>query len=674
MKPTPSPTHPVMLRTVLLLTIAMLMTGAAFAAGAPAPTARDIAGLSRAGSMDLSPDGSTIVFDMTTYRYDSSATYAPDDNLAGWTVERQLYLLPRTGDDLRQLTRGEAKAHSPKWSPDGTRIAFLRRVDGATHIQILPLNGGEARTLDTGDLVPGEFEWMPDGRHIAFVAELPMTHAQKVAKWKTGGTDHYGEEYRPNNLYVLSCKGGDPLQIDHGDWNVVTFRSSPAGDRFALLTSRTSDPYEVSSLLTPRIISASDGQEIAVADSTVRGIEGLEWSPDGRYLAWTAGVNTLSLMNGMMVYDTRNDSLWNAAADLDITLSGFAWAPDGSIYAHLLRKTKSQICHFIVGEGRYQFLGRLDRAYYGDFQVDPTGRYILDFSSTPYSPPDPTLYDLKFGRSEVVTALNPVTESWPHGTVKVVDWVNKEGVTIEGILMLPPDTEQDTLPPPLMVQPHGGPDSVSRESWYRWGIYFNARGYAVFRPNYRGGFGYGYDFYAANRGRFGELEQMDISSGVDSLITWGLVDSSRMVFTGWSWGGYITDWMLAHTHRYKAMVSGASVFDPTLGYGLSDINHGVAAQWEYKGNPWQQRDHFDRAAPIRFIENATTPTLILHGEQDDRVPFAQSILLYRALKDLGVPCEFYAYPREPHGPREPAHTVDYLTRWGDWCDRWIEAK
>lgn len=657
----------------LLLALA-LCTGSAFAAGADRPTARDIAGLTRAGSMDLSPDGTMIALDMTTYTYDSTADYSPGDKLAGWSRDTQVYLLPREGGDLRQLTRGDAGARAPKWSPDGSRIAFRRTVDGSSRILILPLDGGEARVLDTGKLEPGEFEWSPDGSHIAFIAELPMTHEEKVERWKTGGTVHYGEEYRPNNLYVIPVDGGEALQIDPGLWNVVSFRWAPTGDRFAVLTSRTSDPYEVSSLLTPRIISAVDGHEIAVADTTVRGIEGLGWSPDGRYLAWTAGVNTLSLMNALMVYDTGNDTLWNAAADLDITLSGFAWAPDGSIYAHLLRKTRSQICHFIVGEGRFQFLGLLDRAYYGDFEIDPTGRYILDFSSTPYSPPDPTLYDLKFGRSEVVTALNPVTESWPHGEIKVVDWVNAEGVTIEGILMLPPTTAQDTLPPPLMVQPHGGPDSVSRESWYRWGVYFNARGYAVFRPNYRGGFGYGRDFYAANRGRFGELEQMDIESGVDSLITWGMVDSSRMVFTGWSWGGYITDWMLAHTHRYKAMVSGASVFDPTLGYALSDINHGVAAEWEYKGNPWLQRENFDRAAPIRFIENASTPTLILHGEQDDRVPFAQSIMLYRALKDLGVPCEFYAYPREPHGPREPAHTTDYLTRWGDWCDRWISTK
>ncbi len=190
----------------------------------------------------------------------------------------------------------------------------------------------------------------------------------------------------------------------------------------------------------------------------------------------------------------------------------------------------------------------------------------------------------------------------------------------------------------------------------------------MLRPNYRGSFGYGFAFYAANRNRFGEVEQADIESGVDQLVRDGLADPAQLYFGGWSWGGYIATWTAAHVHRYRAIVAGAAVSDVTHSYSLSDINHGVAAQWEYRGDPWNQTEHFDRVNPIRYVTQVKTPLLLLHGQADARVPFAESVQFFRALKDLGREVEFWAYPREDHGFTEGAHRVDYVKRWVDWYD------
>jgi dipeptidyl aminopeptidase/acylaminoacyl peptidase len=187
--------------------------------------------------------------------------------------------------------------------------------------------------------------------------------------------------------------------------------------------------------------------------------------------------------------------------------------------------------------------------------------------------------------------------------------------------------------------PHGGPDGVSFETWNGWAQFFAARGYSVFQPNYRGGIGYGRAFYEANRGRLGEIEFMDIESGVDALIASGKADAGRLFYGGWSWGGYLSAWTLGHTDRHRAIMVGAGVVDVVLQYVTSDINHGAAADWEYKARPWAKPDAFEKANPARFLAAAKTPTLIMHGEEDPRVPFVNAQILYR-----GTPVKSYNDP------------------------------
>jgi len=348
---------------------------------------------------------------------------------------------------------------------------------------------------------------------------------------------------------------------------------------------------------------------------------------------------------------------------------GYTWMPDSkSVIVHTIDRT-------ITGLYRVSVEGEILQKYdlhrkvleWEAISIDNNGAFMAFLAATGTEPNAIYTLDLAGLSLEKIVDINPQTRLWNLATVEIVEWTNPEGYELDGVLYVTPLAETDS-PPPLMVMPHGGPDGVSMEYFSSWAHFFAARGFSVFRPNYRGGIGYGMEFYAANRGRLGEIEWIDIESGVDYLIASGKADSSRMVYGGWSWGGYLSTWAIGHTDRYKVAVVGAGVSDVRSQYVTSDINHGIAAEWEFKGNPWLQPENFEKANPVRFLANAGTPTLIMHGVDDVRVDFMQGLTLYRALKDVGCEVKFLAFPREPHGFKEPAHIAYRLDKWAEWYD------
>ena len=578
-------------------------------------------------------------------------------------------MVPAKGGEPRQLTFATDPSTGPAWSPDGATLGFLRKKDGKARIHLLGLGGGEARVLDTGTLDPQAFAFSPDGKRIAFTATLPLSDSRKQEKWASGGAIRWDREWQPAALHVVDLAGGKPTAVTGPGVHVDAFEWSPDGKRFAALLAPSSDPYEASNLQRPAIVTPRQG-----ADADVRWLEerprnaaGIHWSPDGKQVAYALGVDTLSLLNHLVVHEADGDGRWNAAARLDPTIGGFTWSDDGSLLALVSERTASRVYRLARDGSSARDTGFTGRVIRPPLSADRAGSRLAFLSSTPDDPWSPTLLDPGTGRASVIVRVAPDVAAWPKARNEVVSWKSTDGTTIEGILTLPPGMPQGAKPP-LWVFPHGGPDDVSQLSWSRWTPSIVAHGYAVLQPNYRGSTGYGLAFYAANRGRLGEIEFMDIESGVDALVAGGRVDPDRLYYGSWSWGGYLTAWTIGHTRRYRAAVAGAAVVDTVGQYALSDINHGVAGEWEFKGNPWQQDGHA-RANPVSHLRNARTPTLVLHGQADERVPFSQGQTLYRALSDVGCEVEFLAYPREPHGFQEPAHWVHMLSAWAAWFDQ-----
>jgi len=466
--------------------------------------------------------------------------------------------------------------------------------------------------------------------------------------------------------------GGEPRRISRTTENVEEFDWSPDGARFVVVTSVSADPYEAAGRLTPRVLSAKDGSVIRSLDDP-RSYVSPRWSPDGRSIALLTTRESLSMQNVLLIWDPATGRSRNAVNSLDLSMTGFVWAPDSrSLVALVSQRTGTVFLRFPVEGGAGEDVGFTGRVAETPLTVDNSGHRMAFVSSTDRDPRDPTVFDLDARQTTIAAHLNPDVEHWTLGREEIVRWKSENGVEIEGLLLVSPSARAGA-PATLMVWPHGGPDAASSQSFSGFAQFFAAHGYSLFMPNYRGSLAYGHDFYAANRGRLGEIEFRDIESGVDALIASGKADPKRLVYGGWSWGGYLTAWAIGHTTRYRAAVVGAGVSDAAVQYSLSDINHGDAAQWEYRGDPWRQTENFDRSNPIRSIKNASTPTLILHGKEDPRVGFTSSVELYRALSDLGVPVRFYAYPREPHGLLEPAHQAHRLRVWIEWYEHYLTA-
>lgn len=665
------------MRKTLLFVVSLFVLLLASVSAQVAPTAQDIVAMSSASAPAISPDGKTIAYILTSRTLDAEAKPSDTDKTGGWKTERQLYVVAPDAAP-RQLTFSKERTSDARWSPDGTSISFVRQHEGKSRLMVMRLDGGEPRVVDAGKFEPQSYAWSPDGKSIAFLATLPLTEEEKTAKWKSGNGNVYGGEWRPSQLFVVPVEGGTPRQVTKGSENISAFEWAPDGTRFAVVVAASADPYDVSSLQTTRVISATEGRVLRRLETEPKSIGAIHFSPDGNWVAYEKGEGTLSLLNFLAVRcvasKCTDETARNAAKKIDPTLAGFVWAADSkSILSHVSERTTSAIYRLSLDGATTQKIGAGDRIVRTDLSPDKAHRFIAFNSASASEPSNPTIFDAQTGQSRVVVQLNPQIAKWSLGKQEVFRWKNAAGNEIEGVLLVTPLAEPGVAPP-LMVMPHGGPDSVTSNDFSSWANYFASHGFSVFRPNYRGSTGYGFDFYAANRGRLGEIELEDIESGVDALIAAGKADPNRLVYGGWSWGGYLTVYTIGHTNRYKAAVAGAAVVDTGLQYAMSDINHGVAAQWEFKGNPWLQPENFARANPLLSLAKVKTPTLIIHGEADDRVPLPNGIILFSALRDIGTPVRMLTYPDEPHGFTNPAHNAHMLGEWLAWYQKWVGKK
>jgi dipeptidyl aminopeptidase/acylaminoacyl peptidase len=221
---------------------------------------------------------------------------------------------------------------------------------------------------------------------------------------------------------------------------------------------------------------------------------------------------------------------------------------------------------------------------------------------------------------------------------------------------------------PLVVYIHGGPTGAFSDSYSAWAQLFVQKGYAVFCPNIRGSTGYGWKFLAANRNDWGGGDFKDIMAGVDMLIAKENIDPARMGISGWSYGGYMAEWAITQTNRFKASMSGAGLANLASEFGTEGGPE--YDQWFF-GTPYEHPENFAKHSPFTFIKNAKTPTLIIQGENDQTDPIGQSQELYRGLRYYHVPAELVVYPREPHGFREIKHNIDFYTRMLAWFDKYV---
>ncbi|MCD6291419.1 MAG: S9 family peptidase [Anaerolineae bacterium] len=595
-----------------------------------------------------------------------------------------LYLASADGDEHFQLTFGEYSDRGAQWSPDGRYIAFLStRNKEKANIYIMRVNGGEAWALTCYEKTNvAALKWSPDGKQIAFTMTEPPSEEKEKAQKAKNDPKLWGEDFDFQHLFVVPFVEGprtppEARQITSGRFHVVNFDWLP--DSRTLAFTHRPTPVADDWPQTRLSLIAVDGddakpRELAVvADYEAKPVV----SPDGHWIACGTSDRPArwAFANRIVLYPVDGGEPRPLAYTPDSQSGMIGWSEDGQeVYAWESSGVTSQIWALpITGESgrpitadeRLKTLPAVNRrgqiAFVGQDFPEPNAVYLLDPKA-----------------GEVRSVAQPaMPEEWPDAPlpkVEVIRWKAPDGLEIEGILVYPLDYTPGQRYP-LILEVHGGPAGVFSRSFiaspdrYANAAALAERGFAVLRPNPRGSSGYGKEFRFANHADWGGGDYADLMAGVDTLIEQGLVDPDRLGVLGWSYGGFMTSWIIGHTDRFKAACVGAGVTDLISMTGTSDIPGFLPDYFDHEF--WEDLQPYLDHSPIFYVQNVSTPTLIQHGDADERVPISQGHELYNALKRRGVPVKMVIYPRQEHGFSEPRLSIDVKRRAVEWLERWI---
>ncbi|HEX2443839.1 MAG TPA: S9 family peptidase [Vicinamibacterales bacterium] len=630
----------------------------------------DLLKVKRVGPVVPSPDGSRAAFVV------SEAVM--DDEKSEWLSH--IHVAAGDGSDSLQLTQGDKSATHPRWSPDGKWIAFLSARGGEkekTSLYRIRVGGGEAERLTHEKSNVTTFEWAPDGKSIAFVMPDPQTdEEEKAAKEKRDARVIDADE-KLARLYVIPVEkvdGKRALQkLTTGTMHVTGLDWAPDGSTIVFSHQKTPKVFDQNDISVVAV-SGTDPAEPKALAATAADESDPAFSPDGRLVAYSASDNppTWAFTGWVHVVAAGGGSPRALAKTFDEQPAILGWSADGrSLYVQEVHGTVGRLSTLPVDGGSAKPISPTD-VNVGGAMLN-RGATAVGFAHS-WSDKAPEAYVAKlqpFAATKISRVQN-VPEA-PLGTTEVVRWKAPDGLEIEGLLTYPAGYQKGRRVP-LLVVVHGGPTGVFTQSFvgmpnpYPIPL-FAARGYAVLRCNVRGSSGYGRKFRYANYQDWGGGDYRDIMSGVDHVISLGVADPERLGIMGWSYGGYMTSWVITQTKRFKAASVGAGVTNLMSFTGTADIP-GFIPDY-FGGEYWEVFDKWRARSAMFNVKGVTTPTLIQHGEDDRRVPVSQGYELYNALQRQRVPVKMVVYPRQPHGIQEPKLIKDTMERNLEWFDRWI---
>jgi len=611
---------------------------------------------------------------------------SPDGRRVVWTQTRAVLqaekseqithiFLGRTGNaEPVQLTRGEKSATRPTFSPDGTQVFFLSERSGKQNLYRIPISGGEAEQLTDWKGTLFAYRVSPDGRRVAFTGAGEDKEEEKRKKEKA---DYTIIDANPKNhtLYLMALDGempGKPEKLIEAIYHIGDFDWSP-DSRYVAFERRPAPEQDDA--------RRADLVEVEVATKALREIAAtaatellVGYSPDGRQLALLRSSQTPRPVDGyrLALYSRSDGGIRELPPTFDNRPSPIDWSPDSSrIYYWEPKGTRAALYAMPV-DGPPVALYLPQRGRIGPARLNASGTHLGLTFETPEQAVEAYVTDTAAPAKLVrVSEANTALSKPPLGKTELVRWKATDGLEIEGLLTYPVDYRAGARVP-LILNIHGGPSGVFGEGFIgAAGLYpiasFAAKGFAVLRPNPRGSTGYGQQFRQSVIQDWGGLDFQDLMAGVDQAIAMGIADPERLAVMGWSYGGYMTAWAVTQTTRFKAAAVGAGITNTVSMYGTQDIP-GVFEDY-FGGTPWNQPAVYARSSPLNFVHRVKTPTLILHGENDARVPPGQAQEFYRALKRQGVPTRMILYPRTPHGPREPKFQLHIMEQHLEWVEK-----
>ncbi|HKR66429.1 MAG TPA: S9 family peptidase [Thermoanaerobaculia bacterium] len=606
-------------------------------------TVQDYATMPQVSSPRWSPDGTRIAYVLTKADLDRSA------------YDSDVWIVNADGTNDRQLTRAASSETHPQWSPDGKQLAFLSDRSGRNAIYIINVDGGEARQLSNEPTPVRELEWSPDGKEIAFTRiDEPTLDDERRARDRDDARV-LDENPKHVHLYIANVETGAVGRLTRGDFSIWNFSWSPDGSaiafdhagRMSLDGLYASDIYTVT----------RDGalHALVVRPSIDRGPV---FSPDGRWIAFTSSGGNPDWLaeHDVYVVPASGGAARMISKAYARTADRIAWSADSqSVFAEGPWATTTQIFRLGIDGTSFTNTTNVEGSASDMDMHRDRAAYIYQSLTEP-----PELFVDK----HQLTHHNDAYRNATLGATRVIRWKNpKDGLEIEGLLTLPVNYKQGTRVP-LLTFVHGGPGSRFEQEFlgYLGHVYapqaLAAEGFAVLRPNPRGSNGYGAAFRQANRADWGGMDWLDVNAGIDKVIADGIADPKRLGLMGWSYGGYLGAWSLSHSERFAAVSIGAAMTDLLTMQWTSDVRGFLPAYF-----PGLPLDTLRTHSPAwTLTKKPRAAVLIQHGENDERVPITQDVLLYRILKSLGTDVTMVVYPRSLHTAREPKLRMDVARR------------
>ncbi len=620
-------------------------------------------------SPQISPDGRRVAYTV------NDAVMTADKS----EFVTQIWLANADGGNNFQMTFGDKSSTNPKWSPDGNSLAFTsNRKDNRSNLYVLRLNGGESEPLTDLKGSVSDFEWSPDGSSIAYlISDLKTDEEEENDK---GRNDYrwIDENQKMARLYLMPmAKNADgkrePRKLTTENYNVSGLDWSPDGKTIAFSFVKTSGAND----WTTSDVSLLDlaGGKITVLSNTPAAETSPFFSPDGKFVVVVASDTPprWAQSNFINVYPATGGAPKVYAASFDGQPNVAGWSPDGRrIYFSEAKGTGTRIYALEVAADKIVNLNETDEVL-AAVSLNRTGTMMAFVKQNHQTAPEAFVSKIDKFAPVQISRANTDAPKMPIGKTEVIRWKSKDGREIEGLLTYPVNYQAGTKVP-LILNVHGGPAGVFQQSYIAGrGSYpiaaFASKGYAILRPNPRGSSGYGTEFRRANIKDWGGRDFEDLMTGVDKTIEMGVADENRLGVMGWSYGGFMTTWIVTQTRRFKAASAGAPVTNLMSFNGTADIPAFVPDY--FGGQAWENPEIYAKHSAMFNVKGVTTPTLIQHGEADIRVPISQGYEFYNALKAQNVPTRMIVFPRQPHGLQEPKMQIAAMQSNLDWFEKYL---
>jgi dipeptidyl aminopeptidase/acylaminoacyl peptidase len=683
---------------VIILLCCLVITGQQLR---PAPiiatprqfTIADLLKLRRVADPQISPDSQWVAY-----------TIADTDKSANKRVS-QIYVVPISGGEPRAVTSDPVSSTSPRWSPDGKRLAFVSAREAGPQIWTIEIEGGQLKKLSNVATGVSGPVWSPDGKWIAFTSDVNPQCAnddcnrrldEEKAKSKVQAKiadrllyRHWNswKEGKRTHILVVPGDGGEARDLTPGDFDAPPFNLggpddyafSPDSKELAFV--RNTDRVEALStngdIFVVPVAEAGDARRLT-GDNPANDLSP-QYSPDGRFIAYRAqSIPGFEADRWRLnLYDRKNGSIRSLTEQMDSSVGTFTFSNDGQkIYFVAEERARQPVYQVPVSGGAPRRL--ISEGFNDDVKIAPDGKSMIFTRQSIRQPIELFRAALDGGELTPLTRTNDAALA--EFGLKPADeatWEGAAGSRVHGLIVKPANFAPGKKWP-MIALIHGGPQSAWTDSWsYRWNAQvFASAGYVVLLPNPRGSTGYGQKFCDDISGDWGGRPFTDILNGVAYLCSLGYIDKERLGAAGGSYGGYMVDWIEGHNDdprfQFKALVSHAGVYNLTSMYGATEELW--FPEWDFKGTPWTNPEMYAKWSPHLFAKNFKTPMLVINGELDYRVPVTEGLQLFTALQRQGVESKLLYFPDEGHWVLKPLNSELWYNTVLDWFDPHLKPR